>query len=388
MHRAALIIEINSFFCMGRNAERIVKTLLQSVGVAVNGSAPWDIRVHDARFFPRVLGFGSLGLGESYMDGWWDCERIDMLIDRVLRGDLEKQFRRNWPAITQALLSRFFNFQTIARAFANGQAHYDIGNDLYSAMLDARMIYTCGYWKTATTLDEAQEAKFDLVCRKIGLKPKDRVLDIGCGWGSFAVFAAERYGASVVGITISEAQAALARQRASGLPVEILLQDYREFSGEPFDHVVSLGMFEHVGYKNYRAYMQTVQRHLKDDGLFLLHTIGGNVSDSIIDPWIGTYIFPHAMLPSVAQIGRAAEGIFVMEDWHNFGTDYDKTLVAWHDNVERHWQSLSSRYSERFRRMWRYYLLMCAGTFRARKNQLWQVVLSKRGVSGGYVSPR
>jgi cyclopropane-fatty-acyl-phospholipid synthase len=191
------------------------------------------------------------------------------------------------------------------------------------------------HWKTAQTLDEAQEAKFDLVCRKIGLKPGNRVLDIGCGWGSFAAFAAEQYGARVVGITVSEEQTALARARCAGLPVEILLQDYREFSGEPFDHVVSLGRFEHVGYKNYRAYMEMAKRCLKDDGLFLLHTIGGNVSATAIDPWMGKYIFPNAMLPSIAQIGRAIEGLFVMEDWHNFGVDYDKTLLAWHDNVER-----------------------------------------------------
>lgn len=249
------------------------------------------------------------------------------------------------------------------------------------------MVYTCGYWKNAKDLDEAQEAKLDLVCRKIGLASGQRVLDIGCGWGSFAKFAAENYGAQVVGITVSKEQVRLAQERCAGWPVEIRLQDYRAMR-ETFDRVISLGMFEHVGYKNYRTYFEVARRCLKEDGLFLLHTIGGNVSAKSTDPWIDKYIFPNSMIPSAAQIAKAAEGLFVMEDWHNFGADYDKTLLAWYQNVESHWLELSTRYDERFHRMWRYYLLSCAGSFRVRVNQLWQIVYSKQGVQGGYTAIR
>lgn len=254
-------------------------------------------------------------------------------------------------------------------------------------MLDKRLTYTCGYWKDAATLDEAQEAKLDLVCRKIGLKSGQHVLDIGCGWGSFAKFAAEKYGARVTGVTVSEEQVKLARELCAGLPVEIRLQDYRDVN-EQFDHVISLGMFEHVGYKNYSTFFDIVRRCLKDEGMFLLHTIGANKSGRSTDQWIAKYIFPNSMLPSVKQIAAAAEGKFVMEDWHNFSAYYDNTLMAWNANVEAHWETLKDQYSDQFHRMWRYYLLSCAGSFRVRHSQLWQIIFSKKGVPGGYLSVR
>ncbi len=370
-----------------------IETILEGTGVALDGPHPWDIRVNDPRFFARVLSQGTLGLGESYMDGWWDCAQLDEAITRLLRSDARAKLRPTPAVVFDALAARLGNLQTPSRAFEVGEKHYDAGNDLYAAMLDRRMTYTCGYWKDVPAerqgpagLDEAQEAKLDLVCRKIGLKKGDRVLDIGCGWGSFAQFAAEKYGASVVGLTISKEQAALARERCAGLPVEVRLQDYRDVN-ETFDHIVSLGMFEHVGHKNYRAYFEVVRRCLKDGGLFLLHTIGGLRSVRTTDPWIDRYIFPNSMLPSAKQIAAASEGLFVMEDWHNFSADYDKTLMAWHANVDAAWSRLQT-YDERFRRMWRYYLLACAGSFRSRKNQLWQIVFSKDGVPGGYASIR
>ena len=254
-------------------------------------------------------------------------------------------------------------------------------------MLDKRLTYTCGYWKNAKDLNEAQEAKLDLVCRKIGLKRGQSVLDIGSGWGSFIGYAAEKYGASAVGLTVSKEQKELANELYDNLPVEIRLQDYRDIN-EKFDHVVSLGMFEHVGYKNYRTYMEVVHGVLKSDGIFLLHTIGGNKSVFSSDPWFHKHIFPNSMLPSIKQIGQSIEGLFVMEDWHNFSADYDKTLMAWHKNFEDNWDKIKSNYDDRFYRMWRYYLLSFAGSFRARKNQLWQIVLSKKGIAGGYKSIR
>ena len=364
-----------------------VEDLLAKADITIGGSRPQDITVHDDRLFNRVIRYGTLGLGEAYMDGWWDSSAIDVFVHSAFVARLHGVIKFNFASVSAITKAFLFNLQSSARAFIVGEVHYDLGNDLYEAMLDKRMVYTCGYWAHAKTLDDAQEAKLNFVCRKIGLKKGDRILDIGCGWGSFAKFAAEKYGASVVGITISVEQAALARERCKGLPVEIRVQDYREMH-ETFDHIVSLGMFEHVGVKNYRTYFEVANRCLKDDGLFLLHTIGGNVSRVTSDPWITKYIFPGGVIPSVAQIGKAMEELFVLEDWHNFGPDYDKTLMAWFKNFDTAWPTLRATYGDRFYRMWKYYLLSCAGVFRARESNLWQIVLSKNGVPGGYTSVR
>ncbi len=359
-----------------KSMKNAIQELLSLADVQINGDRPWDIQVHDEKLYSRVLAGGSLALGESYMDSWWDVEQLDEFFNHILSANLDKKVRPSLPLVSGYLKSKIFNEQTRRKSKVVGEKHYDIGNDLYERMLDKRMTYTCGYWKEAKTLDEAQEAKLDLACRKLGLRPGMKVLDIGCGWGSFAIFAAEKYGVEVVGITISKEQVELGKKRAAGLPVELRFQDYREVT-EKFDRIVSLGMFEHVGVKNYRAYMQVVDRCLKDDGLFLLHTIGGNKSTSGTDPWIAKYIFPNSMLPSAAQITKSAEGIFRLEDWHNFGPYYDNTLMAWFNNFDRHWEEIKDKYGERFYRMWKYYLLACAGSFRSRKNQLWQIVFSK-----------
>lgn len=370
------------------SARVFVEELLKKADVQIGGSRPQDITVHDERLYNRVLRYGTLGLGEAYMDGWWDANELDTFIYLVLKAHLEKAVQINLTSIITVAKAFFFNLQAGKRAFKIGEEHYDLGNDLYEAMLDKRMVYTCGYWERgAKTLDEAQEAKLELVCRKIGLKKGDHILDIGCGWGSFAKFAAEKYGASVVGITVSREQVVLAEKNCAGLPVEIRVQDYRDVD-EQFDHIVSLGMFEHVGVKNYRGYFEMVRRCLKKDGIFLLHTIGDNFSRVGGDPWIEKYIFPGGMLPSMAQLGKATEALFVMEDWHNFGADYDTTLLEWFKNFDAAWPSLREKYGDRFYRMWKFYLLSCAGCFRARNIHLWQIVLSPSGIPGGYKSIR
>lgn len=367
-----------------------LRSLLARAEIAWNGSNPWDIRVRDPDFARRVLTQGSIGAGESYMDGQWDCERLDEMLFRVIKAGIDRSlpnFRELWAAF----VARLVNPQTPTRAFRVGEQHYDIGDDLYVRMLDRRMIYSCAYWKCATTLDEAQEAKLDLVCRKLQLKPGMRVLDIGCGWGGAAQFAAQRYGVSVVGLTISRNQAATASERCKGLSVKILLQDYRTLPKEyphKFDRIYSLGMFEHVGGRNYREYFSAARRMLKPDGLFLLHTIGANTSQAANDPWIERYIFPNSMIPSIAQIAAALEGVFVVEDWHGFGPYYDQTLMAWHERFNARWPEIKDRYDDRFCRMWNFWLLASAAHFRARRNQLWQVVLSPEGVAGGYQEVR
>ncbi len=372
-----------------RYRERL-QTLLGPADVRIGGERASDLQVHDDRFYARVLAQGSLGLGESYMDGWWDAASLDGFLFRLLDARLDEQVH-TLADIVEAVRAWITNQQDRRRSFEVGERHYDLGNDLYAAMLGKRLVYSCGYWRKADNLDDAQAAKLDLVCRKLGLAPGMRVLDIGCGWGEALKFAAERYGVSGVGVTVSKEQAEYARELCAGLPVEIRLQDYREID-ERFDRAFSIGMFEHVGVKNYRTYFEVARRCLAEDapdgGLFLLHSIGSNVSRNHTDPWIGKYIFPNSMLPSAAQITAACEGLFVIEDWHNFGTDYDRTLQAWRANVEAAWERLPPRYDERFQRMWRYYLSGAMASFRARRIQLWQVVLSPRGVPGGYIAPR
>ncbi len=362
------------------SAKKAVTEFLAGAGVEPNGKNPWDIKVLNEDFYGRVLRQGSLGLGDSYMDGWWECGDIAEFMNRIIRAQAIGKFKITPANAALFILEHAKNLQSRKGAKKVGEVHYDAGNDLYEKMLDKRLAYSCGYWKDATTLDAAQEAKLDLICRKLGLAKGMKVLDIGCGWGSFARFAAEKYGVSVVGVTISNEQAEYAGKICTGLPVEIKFMDYRDVEGE-FDRIVSVGMFEHVGKKNYRTYMKTAHRLLKDGGQFLLHTIGANKSDWIFDPWLGKHIFPGAFIPSVKHIARSSEKLFVMEDWHSFGPYYEKTLLAWHDNFERSWPQFREKYGERFYRMWRYYLLLSAGTFRARHNQLWQIVFSKNPAS-------
>jgi cyclopropane-fatty-acyl-phospholipid synthase len=366
-----------------RSVRSHFERLVEPADIRIGGDRPWDVQVHDERLYRRVLAQGTLGLGEAYMDGWWDCQALDEMVYRAQRIDFTSHL------LTPTLLlrvahARLANLQSRKRAFEIGERHYDIGNDLYRCMLDSRMIYSCAYWRNADSLDKAQEAKLGLIRDKLMLEPGMRVLDIGCGWGGAARFMAEQAGCEVVGVTVSREQAQLARENCDGLPIEIRLQDYRELD-EKFDRVYSIGMFEHVGVKNYETYFDVVRRCLRDpESVTLLHTIGGLRSQRQTDPWIERYIFPNSMLPSLAQISHAAESRMVIEDVHNFGADYDRTLVEWHHNVTSNWDQLGGRYDARFRRMWEWYLLSSAGSFRARKLQLWQLVMSPNGVAGVY----
>jgi cyclopropane-fatty-acyl-phospholipid synthase len=366
----------------------IVTGMLRRAGITVDGPEPWDIHVTDDRFYAAVLGRGSLGAGESYMDGWWHARSLDGAIHRILTHALDAQAgTTKVPALKQKLV----NLQTRSGATKVATTHYDLGNDFFERMLGRTMAYSCGYWRDVDTLDEAQDQKMDLVCRKLDLQPGDRVLDIGCGWGSFAKYAAERYGARVTGITISEPQRRYAEAFCAGLPVTVHLCDYRDDTlGRlaPFDKIVSIGMFEHVGAKNHRVFMERAHALLPRGGLLLLHTIG-NRRGGVVDPWVDRYIFPNSVLPSPVDITRAVEDLFVMEDWHNFGADYDRTLVAWLANFERDLPAHGPASDPRFQRMWRYYLMSFAAAFRARDRvQLWQIVLAKGGVGGGYRAVR
>lgn len=366
-----------------RLVEQTIQELLASADIAVDGTRPWDLQIQDDRFYPRLMADGTLGLGESYMEGWWDCDALDEMCCRAIRAKLEERMPRTFRAVVSFAESIFFNLQTKRRARRVGEAHYDLGNDFFEAMLDPSMQYSCAYFRNTDDLAKAQNLKMDLICRKLGLQPGMRLLDIGCGWGGLARHAAERHGCQVVGITISREQQAYAEAACRGLPVEIRLQDYRDVT-ETFDRIVSVGMLEHVGYKNYRAYLEAACGCLKEGGLFLCQTIGGDRSRTNTDPWIARYIFPNSMIPSASQVALAAEDVLVLEDVQNFGADYDRTLLAWERNFSEAWDRFAGRYGDKFRRMWRFYLLSSAGAFRARSLQLFQFLFSKGGMEPGY----
>ncbi len=364
-----------------------VEHLLAQADVRINGDRPWDIQVHNSDWYQRVVAGGSLAIGESYMDGWWDCQALDQFFYKVFMVRLHAKLM---PLSHKVLMfkARFFNMQSKLKSRDVAELHYDLDTDLFMSFLDPYNQYTCGYFQDTDDLNTAQEQKLDLMCKKLMLTSQDRVLDVGCGWGGFAKFAAEHYQCHVTGITIGDVQMEYAKKLCAGLPVDIVKCDYRDHQGS-YDKIVSCGMIEAVGHKNYRTYMESVHRCLKDGGLFLLHTIARHRSGTSTDPWIDRYIFRNGMLPSAKQITTATERLFALEDWHNFGSYYDPTLMAWHANFKRNWDSLKTRYDERFFRMWSYYFLSCAGSFRSNRKQLWQIVLAKRrGAVAGYRSIR
>lgn len=366
---------------------KAIEELISETGITINGNQSFDIQVHNEDFYKRVLQNGSLGLGESYMEGWWDCEDLDVFFYKLFSHELEKKVKNNWGFMSLVLKAKLFNLQSKAKALNAISHHYDIGNNLYKKMLDPLMMYSCAYWKDATNLTEAQEQKLKLICEKLQLKPGQKVLDIGCGWGGFAYYAAKNYKVNVVGITISEEQRLLAVDRCQGLNVEIRFQDYRDID-EKFDRIVSIGMLEHVGYKNYDEFMAIIHKNLTDEGICLLHFIAGNETDLSTDPWIHKYIFPSGLIPSLTQIGKAMENKLLLEDLHNIGLHYDYTLMAWQENFKKSWEVLSSIYDETFYRMWLFYLAVSAASFRSRRLNLWQLVITKPSFHKEYKSIR
>ena len=370
-----------------------VEHILSEAGITINGKEAWDVKVNNPKFLERLISEQSIGAGESYMDGWWDCDRLDELFFRLTRAHLERKLNAKWKLYYLWLKATVINYQSRTKADEVARTHYDIDNRFYELMLGKSMAYTCGYWKDAQTLDDAEFAKYDLCCRKLQLKPGDKVLELGCGWGGLAKYMAEKYQCEVVAIDIGTGPSTYAKVHCQDLPVTIYQCDYRDTAiynpnGFKFDKIVSVGVLEHIGYKNYDEFLQIVKTFLNKDGLALIHSIGGNLTVKFCDPWIDKYIFPNGMLPSMPQFTKALEGKFIIEDHQNFGAYYVKTLLGWHKNFNDHWEELSQTHDERFRRMINYYLLSCAGSFRARSMQLWQFVLSHQGIVNGYQSIR
>lgn len=373
--------------------QKYIQGILDKADIAINGNRPQDIKIINERAIQQIVRNGSLGLGETYMAGWWDCERIDELSYRLCKAAIDQDVKFNLLHFLHDLSTKFINYQTKRRSKQVAFKHYNIDNNLFEKMLGESMAYSCGYWKDVKDLTSAQMAKYDLICRKLQLSSQDTLLDVGCGWGGLAAFAAENYGCHVVGISIASKQIDYAKARYKHLPIDFYVADYRDIASynpkqKQFSKLASVGAFEHIGHKNHLDFMKIMNSQLGEEGIFLLHTIGANVSATTVDPWFNKYIFPNGCLPSMVQLSRAMETLFLVEDWHNFGQYYDQTLLAWDQNFQNNWHLISSQYDMQFYRMWRYYLLMCAGMFRSRTAQLWQIVLSKSGVVGGYESVR
>lgn len=366
----------------------LLERLLSEAGITVNGNTPADIQVHSDEAWRAVALRGSLGLGESYMDGWWDAEPLDEFFFKLLRAKMANGIS-DPTTVMARLAATLVNPQTRRRSQQVAEQHYNLGNEFYASWLDPYMQYTCAYWGQGDDLAAAQRRKLDLICRKLQLQPGQRVLELGCGWGGFARYACRHYGVQVEGYNISSEQVTFARERCTqeNLPATFYLKDYREAEGT-FDRVVSIGMLEHVGDKNYRAFFELIRERLKPDGLALVHSIGCNETKRTSDPWFQKYIFPGGQLPSLVQVATALEQVLTIEDVHNLGAHYDKTLMAWFERFNQSWSHYAQQYDERFYRMWKYYLLSCAGSFRARNIQLWQFVLSPLGQVGGYDSVR
>jgi cyclopropane-fatty-acyl-phospholipid synthase len=363
--------------------KRIAQKFLEQAGIELNGTRPWDIQVHNPCFYKRAILQRTLGLGESYMEGWWSCQAVDQFIDRLVRAQVHHKIKNPLNLKIAIIAGYLINRQTRRRAKTVIAGHYDYESEILLSFLDDYKQYSCAYFKDTDDLNQAQRRKLDLICRKLMLSSGDHLLDIGCGYGGLARYAAENYGCRVTGITPCSEQIAHARQWCSGLDVRFEQKDYRQIEGS-FSKIVSVGMFEHVGYKNFRLFMQIAHNCLSNSGLFLLHTIGGNTSVTTNDPWVEKYIFPNGMLPSIQQIGKSVEGLFVMEDLHNLGHFYDPTLMAWHKRFVAVWPEFEQHLDLSVFRKWSYYLLHMAGSFRARKNQLWHFVFSKTGLPEGY----
>ncbi len=337
-----------------------------------DGRQTWGLQISDSAVRRRIQRLGIVALGETYEQGHWQCDNLEDFMYQVFTGSPLTLSLAAWSKLLLAALDqRLFNRQNGRGAFNIGLKHYDLGNDLFRCMLDSSMTYTSGYWAHATTLDEAQKAKLDLICRKLNLRPGQRVLDIGCGWGNFAHFAATNYGAHVTGLTVSQEQARFAQERCRDLPVEIRLQDYRTFR-ESFDHVVSIEMIEAVGRKNLPAYFKTIDSVLKNDGLAVVQVISGDTLSSTSDRgldqyilWLVKYIFPDGYLPKQHELVPPRSTQLAIEDWHRFHDDYPKTLRAWSDRFNQNWRQLAAQYDDAFHRRWNFYLSGCAAAFRA-----------------------
>ena len=352
--------------------------------------------IHDERFFTRAVTGADIGIGESYMDGDWASPDLVALV-RVATRNLRRLDAKN-PMISSGrrLLARMrhaMQENSLLGSRKNIQAHYDLGNDFYRLFLDKQMLYSCGYFQAeGESLESAQINKMERICRKLRIEPGDRVLEIGCGWGAFAVYAAQQHGAHVTGVTISETQfqAASELARESRLPagsVTILKQDYRLLQGQ-YDKIVSIEMFEAVGLAYYDEFFRSCDQLLNENGSMLMQTITMPEQElkeyrRRVD-WIQTYIFPGSDLAYVGEMQRSLSRVTQMNVSHleSMGLHYARTLSSWRERYFQHLEDARRLgFDERFLRMWDFYLSWCEGAFRERYVNVAQIVFAKNGTS-------
>lgn len=380
-----LVIIITLVYLFSRNPEVIIKDIFKIAGITLSdkpSNEPLTITVNNKQFYKNMVSNGELGFAESYMDGHWDCSDLSAITYQLLinldklENALMKQSLTVGASLLKQHISRLFQYNTREISKKMIEVHYDIGNDLYEKMLGKTMGYTCAYYyKPNMTLDEAQIAKFELVARKLHLKEGMTVLDMGCGWGQQAKYIADKYKVTILAVSLSKEQINWANENNKSDRVTYKLMDYRDVKGK-FDRVYSIGMLEHVGLNNYPVFFNKSYDVLKDDGILLVHFISTNPPKAKLSPFIDKYIFPNAYIPKKKDIiGSFLDNKWSLEDWQNIGVSYNTTLLAWYDNI-KDWKGLDN-YDKRFRRMWEFYLLGCASSFKAENDCLWQIVFTK-----------
>jgi cyclopropane-fatty-acyl-phospholipid synthase len=350
--------------------------------------APVRLEIHDSAFFRRLATRGKLGLGESYTAGEWDTDDLVALFELLLRNADTAAARHSPTRRLVELRPRLQRRNGFVRSRRNIAYHYDLGNELFALMLDETMTYSCAVFESpGMSLADAQRAKFERLCRLLELGPDDHVLEIGCGWGGFARYAAERHGCRVTGITISRAQAALARERTQALPVEILEQDYRSVEGT-FTKVVSIEMIEAIGADQFGTFFATIDRVLAPGGRAAVQSI--LVPEQRWDryrrtpDWIERYVFPGCLIPSLEALTHAAArhsrlGLYAVEE---IGEHYAETLRRWRASFHERLDDVRRLgYDRRFERTWDFYLAFCEAAFRTRALRDAQLLLTRPGAA-------
>lgn len=385
--------------------ERIIRRVFAEAGVNIveKNYSQTEFKSHDIRldsclkksFFRKVYANPSLGLAESYfLDHAWVCDDLVGLIDRIMKADLLSKLslvmklRLVLKSLPQFFKTWVFN-KVRSKPYEIGQQHYDKGNSLYKEMLGSDdMTYSCGLWDDADDLKQAHLNNFDRACQNMKLKPGMKVLDVGCGNGSFLKYAAEKYGIEGVGITVSEEQAKFAREFCEDLSIKIMVRDYRELGEEffgYFDAIASFGMFEHVGPRNHQTYFKMISKYLKPGARFFFHTIANFKKAIFLDPFIFKWIFPSSYVPTIKQVLNAAKEYFIhIETYDVKAENYAKTLAVWYKRFKDGWESkLRHLYYDKvmqgdsFYKMWCYYLASCQALFKVNGKYVLQVVFEK-----------